>query len=63
MIASKYTSYAYTTNREMTVSFSAWNRKHPTAIRTLAFDGAWLYKLTCVGLKGVGADPSNVTVE
>jgi hypothetical protein len=62
-IASKYTSYAYTTNREMTVSFSAWNWKHRTAIRTVAFDGARLDKLTYVGLKVMGADLSTVTAE
>ena len=30
---------------------------------TVAFDGARLDKLTCVGLKGMGADLSNVAAE
>ena len=47
----------------MTVSFGAWNRKYRTAIRTVAFDGAGLDKLTFVGLKGMAADLSNVTAE
>jgi len=45
------------------VSFRATNRKYRTAIRTVAFDGARMDKLTYAGLKGMGADLSNVTVE
>jgi hypothetical protein len=45
------------------VSFGAWKRKYRTGIRTVAFDGARLDKLTYVGRKGMGADPSNVTAE
>jgi len=45
------------------VSFRAWNRKYRTAIRTVAFDGARMDKLTYAGLKGMGADLSNVTVD
>jgi uncharacterized protein YjbI with pentapeptide repeats len=45
------------------VSFLAWSRKYRTAIRTVAFDGARMDKLTYAGLKGMGADLSNVTVE
>jgi uncharacterized protein YjbI with pentapeptide repeats len=45
------------------VSFRAWSRKYRTAIRTVAFDGARMDKLTYAGLKGMGADLSNVTVE
>lgn len=44
------------------VSFRAWSRKYRTAIRTVAFDGARMDKLTYAGLKGMGADLSNVTV-
>jgi uncharacterized protein YjbI with pentapeptide repeats len=44
------------------VSFRAWNRKYRTAIRTVIFDGARMDKLTYAGLKGLGADLSNVTV-
>ena len=39
------------------------SRKYRTAIRTVAFDGARMDKLTYAGLKGMGADLSNVTVE
>ena len=45
------------------VSFRAWSRKYRTAIRTVVFDGARMDKLTYAGLKGMGADLSNVTVE
>jgi uncharacterized protein YjbI with pentapeptide repeats len=45
------------------VSFRASSRKYRTAIRTVAFDGARMDKLTYAGLKGMGADLSNVTVE
>lgn len=45
------------------VSFRAWSRKYRTAIRTVIFDGARMDKLTYAGLKGLGADLSNVTVE
>jgi uncharacterized protein YjbI with pentapeptide repeats len=45
------------------VSFRATSRKYRTAIRTVAFDGARMDKLTYAGLKGMGADLSNVTVE
>ena len=45
------------------VSFRAWSRKYRNAIRTVAFDGARMDKLTYAGLKGMGADLSNVTVE
>ena len=45
------------------VSFRAWSRKYRTAIRTVAFDGARMDKLTYAGLKGMGADLSNVTVD
>jgi uncharacterized protein YjbI with pentapeptide repeats len=44
------------------VSFRAWNRKYRTAIRTVDFDGARMDKLTYAGLKGMGADLSNVIV-
>jgi uncharacterized protein YjbI with pentapeptide repeats len=44
------------------VSFRAWSRKYRTAIRTVIFDGARMDKLTYAGLKGLGADLSNVTV-
>jgi len=44
------------------VSFRAWSRKYRTALRTVAFDGARMDKLTYAGLKGMGADLSNVTV-
>jgi uncharacterized protein YjbI with pentapeptide repeats len=44
------------------VSFRAWSRKYRTAIRTVAFDGARMDKLTYAGLKGLGADLSGVTV-
>lgn len=45
-----------------TVQFRAWSRKCRTAIRTAIFDGARMDKLTYAGLKGLGADLSNVTV-
>jgi len=45
------------------VSFRAWSHKYRAAIRTVAFDGARMDKLTYAGLKGMGADLSNVTVE
>jgi uncharacterized protein YjbI with pentapeptide repeats len=45
------------------VSFRAWSRKYRTAIRTVAFDGARMDKLTYAGLKGMGADLSSVTVQ
>jgi uncharacterized protein YjbI with pentapeptide repeats len=45
------------------VSFRAWSKKYRTAIRTVIFDGARMDKLTYAGLKGLGADLSNVTVE
>jgi uncharacterized protein YjbI with pentapeptide repeats len=45
------------------VSFRAWNKKYRNAIRTVIFDGARMDKLTYAGLKGLGADLSNVTVE
>jgi hypothetical protein len=41
------------------VSFRAPNRKY---LRMVAFDGARMDKLTYAGLKGMGADVSNVTV-
>jgi uncharacterized protein YjbI with pentapeptide repeats len=44
------------------VSFRASNRKYRSAIRTVDFDGARIDKLTYAGLKGMGADLSNVTV-
>ena len=44
------------------VSFRAWSRKYRKAIRTVDFDGALMDKLTYAGLKGMGADLSNVTV-
>jgi uncharacterized protein YjbI with pentapeptide repeats len=44
------------------VSFRAWSRKYRNAIRTVTFDGARMDKLTYAGLKGLGADLSNVTV-
>jgi ABC-type dipeptide/oligopeptide/nickel transport system ATPase subunit len=37
--------------------------KYCTAIRTVAFDRARMDKLTYAGLKGLGADLSNVTVQ
>jgi uncharacterized protein YjbI with pentapeptide repeats len=45
------------------VSFHAWSRKYRTAVRTVAFDGARMDKLTYAGLKSMGADLSTVTVE
>jgi hypothetical protein len=45
------------------VSFRATSRKYRASIRTVAFDGAWMDKLICAGLKGMGANLSNVTVE
>jgi uncharacterized protein YjbI with pentapeptide repeats len=45
------------------VSFRAWSKKYRTAIRTVNFDGARMDKLTYAGLKGLGADLSNVIVE
>ena len=42
------------------VSFRAPDRKH---LRAVVFDGARMDKLTYAGLKGLGADLSNVTVE
>jgi uncharacterized protein YjbI with pentapeptide repeats len=44
------------------VSFRATSRKYRTALRTVAFDGARMDKLTYAGLKALGADLSNVTV-
>ena len=44
------------------VSFRASSRKYRTAIRTVAFDGTRMDKLTYAGLKGLGADLSSVTV-
>jgi uncharacterized protein YjbI with pentapeptide repeats len=44
------------------VSFRATSRKYRNAVRTVAFDGARMDKLTYNGLKGLGADLSNVTV-
>jgi uncharacterized protein YjbI with pentapeptide repeats len=44
------------------VSFRAWSRMYRTALRTVAFDEARMDKLTYAGLKGMGADLSNVTV-
>ncbi len=41
----------------------AWGGKYRTAIRTVIFDGARMDKLTYAGLKGLGADLSNVTVQ
>ena len=45
------------------VSFRATSRKYCNAMRTVNFDGARMDKLTYAGLKGIGADLSNVTVE
>ena len=42
---------------------AALSRKYRNAIRTVNFDGARMDKLTYAGLKGLGADLSNVTVE
>jgi uncharacterized protein YjbI with pentapeptide repeats len=44
-------------------SFRAWSRKYRAGIRAVIFDGARMDKLTYAGLKGLGADLSNVTVE
>lgn len=44
------------------VSFRATSRKYRMGLRTVAFDGARMDKLTCAGLNGMGADLSNVTV-
>jgi uncharacterized protein YjbI with pentapeptide repeats len=44
-------------------SFRAWSRKYRTAIRAVVFDGARMDKLTYAGLKGLGADLTNVIVE
>ena len=44
------------------VSFRNSGRKYRNAIRTVIFDGARMDKLTYAGLKGMGADLSNVTV-
>ena len=45
------------------VSFRGTRRWYRKAIRTVVFDGARMDKLTYAGLKGMGADLSNVTVE
>jgi uncharacterized protein YjbI with pentapeptide repeats len=45
------------------VSFRIRGWKYRNAIRTVIFDGARMDKLTYAGLKGLGADLSNVTVE
>ena len=45
------------------VSFRIRGWKYHNTIRTLIFDGARMDKLTYAGLKGLGADLSNVTVE
>jgi uncharacterized protein YjbI with pentapeptide repeats len=44
------------------VSFYGTSRKYRSAIRTVAFDGARMDKLTYAGLTGMGADLTNVTV-
>jgi uncharacterized protein YjbI with pentapeptide repeats len=44
------------------VSFYATSRKYRSAIRTVAFDGARMDKLTYAGLNSLGADLSKVTV-
>jgi len=44
------------------VSFRAWTWKYRNAIKTVDFDGARMDKLTYAGLKGLGANLSNVTV-
>jgi len=43
------------------VSFRGTRRWYRTAIHTVVFDGARMDKLTYAGLKGMGADLSNVT--
>jgi len=45
------------------VSFRATSRKYRNAIRTVNFEGARMDKLTYAGLKGLGADLSNVIVD
>lgn len=45
------------------VSFRASSRKYRVALRSVAFDGARMDKLTYAGLKSMGADLSSVTVE
>ena len=45
------------------VSFRIGGRKYRNAISTVILDGARMDKLTYAGLKGMGADLSNVTVE
>ena len=45
------------------VSFrGGWSKKYYHAMRTMNFDGARMDKLTYAALKGLGVDPSNVTV-
>lgn len=45
------------------VSFRAWSRKYRIALRTVDFDEVRMDKLTFAGLKGLGVDLPNVTVE
>ena len=45
------------------VSFRDTSRRYRAALRTVAFPGARMDKLTYAGLQGLGADLSNVTVE
>ncbi len=45
------------------VSFRATSRRYRNAVRTVNFDGARMDKLTYAGLKALGAELSNVTVE
>lgn len=44
------------------VSFRATSKKYRNALRTVAFDGARMDKLTYAMLKGLGVDVANVTV-